>query len=87
MRDRQVVAFLQEWSGFSRGMISSDKPNESVGLSEILEPMAESRYFLSPRACQGILRRAERRGRPLPELLLLNLQAVAMEEATQRRDT
>lgn len=33
------------------------------------------RYYLSPRACAGILRRAARRGRPLPQVLLDALTA------------
>jgi hypothetical protein len=35
------------------------------------------RYFLSATACRGILRRAEKRGKELPEALKLALQAVA----------
>ena len=33
------------------------------------------RYSLSPRACQGILRRAQKRGKPLPPMLLDALMA------------
>jgi hypothetical protein len=36
------------------------------------------RYFLSAKACAGILRRAGKRGRRLPELLKHALQRVAM---------
>lgn len=59
----------------------SEYPSAAVecSLSDILETDAPPRYFLSPRACQGILRRAERRGRPLPELLLRSLQVVAAQ--------
>jgi len=41
------------------------------GLSDVLEETDESllKYFLSARACSGILRRAERRGKDLPPLL------------------
>ena len=39
-------------------------------LSAILQPDADlSKYALSPKACQGILNRAERRGKELPEIL------------------
>jgi hypothetical protein len=49
-------------------------------LSSILETgPVESRYFLSPRACQGILRRAEKRGKELPQALRSALQAVASQ--------
>src|SRR5690606_8616268 len=35
------------------------------------------RYFLSPKACAGILRRAEKRGKELPQVLLSALRSVA----------
>lgn len=38
-------------------------------LSWILEDNVPQKFYLSARACQGILVRASRRGRPLPELL------------------
>lgn len=37
--------------------------------SDILEEQADSRYNLSSRACQGILNRAAKRGKVLPEIL------------------
>jgi hypothetical protein len=47
-------------------------------LSEVLETgEVHRRYFLTSRACQGILRRAEKRGKALPTSLLQALQAVA----------
>ena len=45
-------------------------------LSQILEVNAPEKYYLSSRACQGILRRAERRGKELPPML-----KEALEEA------
>lgn len=46
------------------------------GLSDVLEPMESEedfrrlrKYFLSARACSGILRRAESRGKKLPDAL------------------
>lgn len=50
-------------------------------LSEILEPNADPKYNLSERACQGILNRAERRGKELPK----ELKAALMEQATPSR--
>ena len=38
-------------------------------LSQILEVTPHPKYSLSARACQGILNRAEKRGKKLPELL------------------
>ena len=47
-------------------------------LSSILETgPIDRRYFLSPKACAGILRRAESRGKELPEALRLALESVA----------
>lgn len=43
-------------------------------LSDILCPDAPQEYFLSPTACEGIIRRAERRGRSLPPVLKTALQ-------------
>jgi hypothetical protein len=45
------------------------------------------RFFLSAKACAGILRRAERRGKALPPMLKEALEAVAggmVEMSTQR---
>ena len=38
-------------------------------LSEILQTDASEKYYLSTRACEGILRRAEKRGKELPKIL------------------
>jgi hypothetical protein len=46
-------------------------------LSQILEANVPEKYSLSPTACRGILRRAEKRGKTLPEPLHLALAAVA----------
>ena len=35
------------------------------------------RYYLSPKACAGILRRAEKRGKALPAALAAALRSVA----------
>lgn len=47
-------------------------------LSDILETGdVPQRYFLSPKACAGILRRAEKRGKRLPEALDAALRSVS----------
>ena len=43
-------------------------------LSQILEDTPHPKYFLSAKACQGILRRAERRGKELPPELKTALE-------------
>ena len=48
-------------------------------LSWILERNAPEKYYLSALACQGILRRAEKRGKKLPEIL-----KVALEQMIER---
>lgn len=66
-------------SGFSTAVIS-ECPNGAAAssLSHILEHGEHlQRYSLSPRACAGILRRAEKRGRILPAPLAAALEAVA----------
>src|SRR5204863_119653 len=54
-------------------------PNVAVGcsLSDVLENHVPPRFFLSPRAAQGILRRAEKRGRMLPSRLQAALESLA----------
>jgi hypothetical protein len=50
---------------------------ESSSLRDVLEDEVPAKYFLSPRAAAGILRRAEKRGRTLPEHLAAALESVA----------
>jgi hypothetical protein len=59
----------------------SEKPNAPAitKLSQVLEENPDRKYYLSAKACQGILRRAERRGKDLPKLLK---QALLMQSAS-----
>ena len=59
-------------------------PNAAVEstLSQILEVNAHPKYYLSAKACEGILRRAERRGKALPQML-----RVALEQQIARYHT
>jgi hypothetical protein len=51
-------------------------------LSDVLEiTSVPQRFYLSKKACNGILRRAKRRGKELPPMLLAALEAVAMAES------
>ena len=43
-------------------------------LSEILQTEVSEKYYLSARACEGILRRADKRGKELPEVLKTALE-------------
>lgn len=60
-------ALLGEYSMHSFG----ECPKEGVEscLSQILEDNPHPKYYLSAKACQGILNRAARRGKDLPEAL------------------
>ena len=51
-------------------------PNAAVEstLSWILEENVPEKYYLSAKACEGILRRAERRGKQLPDMLRIALE-------------
>ena len=63
----------------------SEWPNDAVvcSLSSTLETGSIPRkYYLSAKACRGILRRAEKRGKTLPVLLVEALKAGASERPT-----
>lgn len=75
----------QSHGGFWMPNISA-WPNDAAvcSLSQVLEQGSiPSKYFLSAKACAGILRRAEARGKTLPEPLLLALKAEASQEQTR----
>jgi hypothetical protein len=57
--------------------------NPKPKLSEVLETGSiPGRFFLSAQACSGILRRAEKRGKALPQALGLALREVAAKDQT-----
>ena len=64
---------------------TGESPNVAVEsrLSQILEATPHGKYCLSAKACQGILRRAERRGKDLPPMLkaVLLTQSESGEDA------
>jgi hypothetical protein len=49
-------------------------------LSQILEACPHPKYSLSAKACQGILNRAEKRGKKLPEQLEMALRVQAASD-------
>lgn len=68
-------ALLGEYTTLSFGESPSE---ENVSrLSQILEDCAPRKYYLSARACQGILNRAKRRGKELPPELKQALEHIA----------
>ena len=82
MQDSSGGQSIQSLTGFSMRSFS-EWPNDAAvcSLLAILETDALPRYFLSAKACQGILRRAERRGRELPEALRMALSEAATDTA------
>lgn len=66
------------WPGEPWTLNTGESPSavEESTLSQILEEDAPEKYSLSAKACAGILRRAERRGKELPQML-----REALEEA------
>ena len=53
-----------------------------TSLVDVLEPNAQPKYSLSAKAAAGILRRAERRGKELPEALRYALTRLARTDTT-----
>ena len=75
--------------GFAKLGIFFGAPRTSAAsLRDVLEtgPIPE-KYFLSPRACGGVLNRAERRGRKLPPLLRDALSSVAGSGSPETEET
>lgn len=58
---------------------TSESPRDADAcfLSQILQVNVPEKYYLSPKACLGILRRASARGKELPELLRKALERQA----------
>ena len=74
LRGASWIADTSEWP-------SVDDGYSRVWLSEILQRIGQDeRYWLSPKACAGILRRATRRGRALPDSLEAALKTRASQE-------
>lgn len=70
---------LSPWRGVASTLNTGVSPREERGssLSQILEVSPLQKYFLSPRACLGILRRSQERGKELPPQLKMALMAQA----------
>ena len=72
-------------SEWNHTLVPSRSDDAVCSLSDILETGdLPPKYFLSAKACAGILRRAANRGKALPGLLRLALLAVVSREATEQ---
>jgi len=68
---------------------TGEAPHEPVvtKLSDILQQDADPKYKLSAKACQGILNRAERRGKVLPDMLKEALEEVVGDKVIEQYPT
>lgn len=69
------------WRGECLTRNTGESPSAAVvsRLSQILEDAPQEKFFLTARACQGILNRAELRGKELPPELKAALEIQAKE--------
>lgn len=74
--------------GESSMLNTSESPSVAVesSLSEILQVEAPEKYSLSAKACNGILRRAEKRGKVLPPMLKDALTEVVGSDGAEITD-
>lgn len=88
MEDGTLVPSSGSWASSGMGshtefwtLSTSEWPSAAAvcSLSDVLETgEVPRRFFLSAKACKGILHRAEERGKKLPQVLYEALMAVAM---------
>lgn len=83
MRYGRMNELISSMDLMTFSLISGEKPNVKKRLSETLETSVDEKYNLSPKACTGILRRAEQRGKPLPEALREALELQASHGTTE----
>ena len=61
----------------------SPKEGNASHLSQILQDSAPRRFYLSAKACSGILNRAAKRGKELPEILKQALENQIKDEDSE----
>ena len=71
---RSLTVFLTCNTGECPDSEDAHSAGEESTLSQILEMNAPEKYYLSAKACEGILRRAQKRGKALPEMLRIALE-------------
>ena len=78
MRESSVVRALKTWNGMTCYGFTSRKYQKSERrLSDILMSAVDKKFYLSPKACRGILNRAASRGKELPAVLKQALEQQA----------
>lgn len=86
----QTSGFLvagEVWMPSISASLSADDGYSECSLADVLEPSVAPKYFLSPLACRGIIRRAAKRGKALPTQLGAALQAVASRHPEEAEKT
>ena len=77
---------ISPYAGGAWTLNTGVSPREEIAssLSQILEDTVPVKYYLSPTACGGIIRRSEKRGKVLPAILkqALLMQAGQVPEKT-----
>lgn len=76
LRNSGIVSHGEYWT---RNTLECPSNVEECSLSDVLEKeeAVPQKYFLSAKACSGILKRVEKYGKPLPEPMKKALQAQA----------
>ena len=78
MRRKSIINALENWNGMScYGFTSRNFQHSKSSLSEILQDNVDKNYYLSEKACLGILRRASERNKELPAVLKKALEQQA----------
>ena len=70
----------------TRSFLEYHNGGEESRLSQILQADVPRKYCLSPTACAGILNRAKRRGKELPEMLRIALENQMRSGSTDTTD-
>ena len=83
-RSWETVRLSPGASSTPRRVGASHKDGNVYLLSSILQADAPEKYCLSPKACRGILRRAQKRGKELPEVLRIALERQASAMKAER---
>lgn len=72
----EAAEFASHGASLTRNIGACPNVERESTLSEVLEMNVPQKYSLSPKACSGVLRRAKRRGKELPELLKAALESI-----------
>lgn len=81
----EIMEMRSPFVGESLMLNTGECPNEEreSTLSQILQANVPTKYYLSQKACLGILRRASARGKQLPQMLRIALEQQALTDTMQ----